>query len=88
MIVSFGSAVNGLSGHIKKSKFEKTFTMTDLNIKEEVIKITISLSLEDVNDIFYKIILEKKLNQSEDDIKNGRVFNSDEAKKKLQKWLK
>ena len=62
--------------------------MTDLNIKEEVIKITRSLSLEDVNDIFYKIILEKKLNQSEDDIKNGRVFNSDEAKKKLQKWLK
>ena len=62
--------------------------MTDLNIKEEVIKITRSLSLEDVNDIFYKIILEKKLNQSEDDIKNGRVFNSDEAKKKLKKWLK
>ena len=77
-----------LSGYIKKSKFGKTFAMTDLNIKEEVIKITRSLSLEDVNDIFYKIILEKKLNQSEDDIKNGRVFNSDEAKKKLQKWLK
>ena len=77
-----------LSGYIKKSKFEKTLAMTDLNIKEEVIKITRSLSLEDVNDIFYKIILEKKLNQSEDDIKNGRVFNSDEAKKKLQKWLK
>jgi hypothetical protein len=77
-----------LSGYIKKSKFGKTFAMADLNIKEEVIKITRSLSLEDVNDIFYKIILEKKLNQSEDDIKNGRVFNSNEAKKKLQKWLK
>jgi hypothetical protein len=62
--------------------------MTDLNIKEEVIKITRSLSLEDVNDIFYKIILEKKLNQSEDDIKNGRILSSDEAKKKLKKWLK
>lgn len=62
--------------------------MTDLKIKEEVIKITRLLSLEDVNDIFYKIILEKKLKQSEDDIKNGRVFNSDEAKKKLKKWLK
>lgn len=62
--------------------------MTDLNIKEEVIKITRSLSLEDVNDIFYKIILEKKLNQSEEDIKNGSIFNSDEAKKKLKKWLK
>ena len=33
--------------------------MTDSNIKEEVIKITESLSLEDVNDIFYTIILEK-----------------------------
>lgn len=58
--------------------------MTDLNIKEEVIKITRSLSLEDVNDIFYKIILEKKLKQSEDDVKNGRTFNSDEAKEKLK----
>lgn len=62
--------------------------MTDSNIKEEVIKITKPLSLEDVNDIFYTIILQKKLNHSEDDIKNGRVFNSDEAKKKLKKWLK
>jgi hypothetical protein len=67
---------------------KKAFAMTDLKIKEEVIKITRSLSLEDVNDIFYKIILEKKLNQSEDDIKNGRVLNSDEAKRKLKKWLK
>ena len=62
--------------------------MTDSNIKDEVIKITRSLSLEDVNDIFYKIILEKKLEQSEDDVKNGRVFNTDEAKTKLKKWLK
>lgn len=30
------------------------------NIKDEVIKITKPLSLEDVNDIFYKIILQKK----------------------------
>lgn len=58
--------------------------MTDSNIKEEVIKITKSLSLKDVNDIFYKIILEKKLEQSEDDVKNGRVFNTDEVKKKLK----
>ena len=62
--------------------------MTDSNIKEEVIKITKSLSLEDVNDIFYTIILEKRLKHSEEDIKNGRIFNSDEAKKKLKKWLK
>lgn len=62
--------------------------MAHSNIKDEVIKITRSLSLEDVNDIFYKIILEKKLKQSEDDVKNGKVFNTDEAKKKLKKWLK
>jgi len=30
------------------------------NIKDKVIKITKPLSLEDVNDIFYKIILQKK----------------------------
>ncbi len=36
-------------------------------ITEEVIKITKPLSLEDVNDIFYKIILEKKLERSESD---------------------
>lgn len=58
--------------------------MPDSNIKDEVIKITKSLSLEDVNDVFYKIIPEKKLEQSEDDVKNGRVFNTDEAKTKLK----
>ena len=31
------------------------------NIKEEVAKITKQLSLEDANDIFYRIILEKKI---------------------------
>lgn len=58
--------------------------MTDLKIKEEVIKITRSLSLEDVNDIFYKIILEKKLKQSEDDIKNGKLFTTKQVKEKLK----
>lgn len=57
------------------------------NIKEEVVKITKPLSLEDVNDIFYKIILEKKLERSEDDIKNGRIFSSEQTKAKLKKWL-
>jgi len=65
----------------------KLLVMANSDIKQEVIKITRSLSLEDVNDIFYKIILEKKLKQSEDDIKNDRLFNTDEAKKKLKKWL-
>jgi hypothetical protein len=62
--------------------------MIDQNIKDTVIRITKPLSLEDVNDIFYKIILEKKLEQSEEDIKNGRLFNTEEAKGKLKKWLK
>ncbi|HET7115190.1 MAG TPA: hypothetical protein VFI29_01785 [Hanamia sp.] len=57
------------------------------NIKDEVIKITKPLSLEDVNDIFYKIILEKKLERAEDDIKNGRIFNLEQTKEKLKKWL-
>ena len=57
-------------------------------IKEEVIKITRPLSLEDVNDIFYKIILQKKLERAEDDIKEGRLFNSEQAAEKLKKWLK
>lgn len=65
----------------------KLLAMAHSDIKEEVIKITRSLSLEDVNDIFYKIILEKKLKQAEDDIKDGRIFNTREAKKKLKKWL-
>jgi len=65
----------------------KLLVMANSDIKQEVIKITRSLSLEDVNDIFYKIILEKKLKQSEYDIKNDRLFNTDEAKKKLKKWL-
>lgn len=54
------------------------------NIKDEVIKITKPLSLEDVNDIFYKIILEKKLERAEDDIKNGRIFNLEQTKEKLK----
>lgn len=35
--------------------------MSRQNIKEEITKITKQLSLEDANDIFYRIILEKKL---------------------------
>jgi len=54
------------------------------NIKDEVIKITKPLSLEDVDDIFYKIILEKKLERAEDDIKKGRLFNTGQLKEKLK----
>jgi len=58
------------------------------NIKEEVAKITKQLSLEDANDIFYRIILEKKLEQAEEDIKQGRVYTTKQAKVKLKKWFK
>lgn len=58
------------------------------NIKEEVAKITKQLSPEDANDIFYRIILEKKLEQAEEDIKQGRVYTTEQAKVKLKKWFK
>ena len=58
------------------------------NIKEEIAKITKQLSLEDANDIFYRIILEKKLEQAEEDIKQGRVYTTEQAKVKLKKWFK
>lgn len=58
------------------------------NIKEEVAKITKQLSLEDANNIFYRIILEKKLEQAEEDIKQGRVYTTEQAKVKLKKWFK
>jgi hypothetical protein len=62
--------------------------MPNQNIKEEVLKITQPLSLEDVNDIFYRIILQKKLEKAENDIKEGKLFNTVEVKVKLKKWLK
>ena len=60
--------------------------MSIQNLEKEV-KITKPLLLEDINDIFYKIILEKKLEQSEEDIKNGKVFSTEQVKAKLGKWL-
>ena len=58
------------------------------NIKEEVTKITKQLSPEDTNDIFYRIILEKKIAQAEEDVKQGRVYTTEQAKEKLKKWFK
>ncbi len=62
--------------------------MLTQTIKEEVVKITKQLSLEDINAIFYGIILEKKLEQSKKDIKNGRIYTTEQVKEKLSKWLK
>ena len=61
--------------------------MSQQNIKEEVVKITKTLSLEDANDIFYKIILQKKLQRAEEDIINGRVYTAEQAKDKLKRWV-
>ena len=61
--------------------------MSQQNIQEEVVKLTKTLSLEDANDIFYKIILQKKLQQVEDDIKNGKVYTTAEVKDKLKRWV-
>ncbi len=50
------------------SKFDKIIKHAiSKNSKDEVIKITKPLSLEDAKDIIYRIILEKKLEKSEDD---------------------
>ena len=62
--------------------------MAPQNIKEEVTKIMKHLSLEDANDIFYRIILEKKIAQAEEDIQQGRVYTTAQAKEKLKKWFK
>lgn len=67
---------------------EKEISMPHQNIKDRVSEITKQLSLKDVNDIFYRIILEKKIEEAEEDIKNGRVYTTDQAKEKLKKWFK
>ncbi len=61
--------------------------MSHQDIKEKVSEITKPLSLKDANDIFYKIILEKKIEEAEEDISNGRVYTTEQAKEKLKRWL-
>lgn len=61
--------------------------MAQQNLKDQVINITKDLSLEDASDIFYKIILQKKLEQAEEDIKNGRIYSTEQAKEKLKRWF-
>ncbi len=61
--------------------------MAQQNLKEQVTTLAKDLSLEDASDIFYKIILQKKLEQSEEDIKNGRVYSTEQAREKLKRWL-
>ena len=61
--------------------------MPQQNLKEQVVNITKDLSLEDTNDIFYKIILQKKLQQAEEDIKEGRFYSTEQVKEKLKRWF-
>ncbi len=61
--------------------------MSQQNLKEQVISISKDLSLKDANDVFYDIILQKKLEQAEEDIKNGRVYSTEEVKEKLRRWF-
>ncbi len=58
--------------------------MAQQNLKEQVISLAKDLSLEDASDIFYKIILQKKLEHSEEDVKNERVYSTEQAKEKLK----
>ncbi len=62
--------------------------MSHQNIKDQVSEITKPLSLKDINDIFYKIVLGKKIEEAEEDIKNGRVYTTQQVKEKLKRWLK
>ncbi len=61
--------------------------MSQQNLKEQVINISKDLSLKEASDVFYEIILQKKLEQAEEDIKKGRVYNTDEVKEKLKRWF-
>lgn len=61
--------------------------MSQQDLQEEIVKITKTLSLEDASDIFYKIILQKKLQRAEDDIKKGKVYTEEQAKDKLKRWF-
>jgi hypothetical protein len=61
--------------------------MSQQNLKEQVKNISKDLSLKDASDIFYEIILQKKLEQAEEDVKNGKVHTSEEVEEKLKRWF-
>ncbi|MCK4795816.1 MAG: hypothetical protein KAT05_00465 [Spirochaetes bacterium] len=42
----------------------------------------------DYNDIMAKIYFKQKVDQGLKDIEEGKVFSHEEAKKKLNKWIK
>ena len=43
---------------------------------------------EDIDVLFERIVILEKIEKAEKDIREGRVFSTDEAKEKLIKWLK
>ncbi|MEO6638886.1 MAG: hypothetical protein ABIN25_11445 [Ginsengibacter sp.] len=61
--------------------------MSSQNLQEQVINLTKELSLEDASNIFYEVILQKKLEESEKDVTGGKVYSTEDAKEKLKKWF-
>lgn len=41
----------------------------------------------DVTDLFDRIVLLKKIDEGRQNVKEGKVFTTEEAKEKLGKWL-
>ena len=59
-------------------------------LTKEKIKITID-SLPDnftIEDIIEELIVLDKIDQGLNDVKEGKVYSTEEAKKRLDKWLK
>ena len=59
-------------------------------IKKEQILATVNQFPDDVplEDFIEKLIVIQKIDKGLNDIKDGRVYSHEEAKKKLNKWLK
>ncbi len=59
-------------------------------LTKEKIKTTID-SMPDnftVEDVIEELIVLDKIEQGLNDVKRGKVYSTDEAKKRLEKWLK
>ncbi|MDQ6762578.1 MAG: hypothetical protein M3015_08110 [Bacteroidota bacterium] len=61
--------------------------MSTQNLQQRVTNITKELSLEDASNIFYEIILQKKLEESEKDVEAGKIYSTEHAKEKLKRWF-
>jgi predicted transcriptional regulator len=59
-------------------------------IKKEQILATVNQLPDEVplEDLIEKLIAIQKIDQGLDDIREGRTYSNEEAKKKISKWLK